>query len=52
MNTNIALKEALEPLLPGRAAPVEYTGKSLEYIVWNHSMIPEIFADGIPHAAR
>jgi len=52
MNTNIALKEALEPLLPGRAAPVEYTGKSPEYIVWNHSMIPEVFAEGIPHAAR
>lgn len=52
MTVNELLKATLEPLLPGRTAPVEYTGKSLEYITWNHSMIPEVFADGVPHAAR
>ena len=52
MNTNVALKKALDPLLPGKTAPIEYTGKSLEYITWNHSMIPDVFADGTAHAAR
>lgn len=52
MNVNIALKKALDPLLPGRTAPIEYTGKSTEYIVWNSSMIPELFAESISQAAR
>ena len=52
MTTNELLKATLEPLLQGRVAPIEYTGKSEEYIVWNHSMIPEVFAEGVAHAAR
>lgn len=52
MTTDEVLKELLEPLLPGCVAPVEYTGESLEYITWNHSMIPALHAEGIPHAAR
>ena len=43
MTTNELLKATLEPLLPGRVAPIEYTGKSEEYIVWNvqvHYFLP------------
>ena len=51
-NIDQVLLEALDPLLPGCAAPVAYTGESLEYIVWNYDQLGAVFADGRPDAAR
>ena len=46
------LTEALEPILPGAVFPMVYTGKDLKYIVWNYSVLPSVWADRAPHAAR
>lgn len=50
MTTDAAIKAALETILP--LYPNKYTGTELEYIVYNYSTIPEVFADSVPHAAR
>lgn len=50
MNTDNAIKAALEGVLP--LFPNQYTGNELEYLVYNYSTIPDVFAEGVPHAAR
>lgn len=34
------------------AYPNVYTGSLLEYLTWNYTEIPVVFADSLPHAAR
>ena len=47
------LQTALETVLPGAVYPILYTGTgAVKYIVWNYSVIPAVFADSAPHAAR
>ena len=46
-----ALQAALQPLgLP--VFPVLYTGDEKEYIVTNHTDLPQVFAERMPAAAR
>ena len=50
-NVDNALQTALVPLgLP--VYPVLYTGHEIEYIVTNHTAIPQVFAERAPAAAR
>lgn len=50
-NMDDALQDALQPLgLP--VYPVLYTGTDLEYIVTNHTDLPQVFAERLPAAAR
>lgn len=51
-NLDRVLKDALDPLLPGRAVPDRYTGPETEYIVWNYYRLGAVYAEGKPHAAR
>lgn len=51
-NVDRILKDALDPLLPGRAVPVVYTGTETEYIVWNYDTLGAVYAEGKPNAAR
>lgn len=50
MNVETALKAAISPLFP--YAPNVYTGKELEYVVWNCYTISEVYAEEKPAAAR
>ena len=52
MTTDEALYAALDPLFPGAAWPETYPGKELTYVTWNHWTIPEVYAEGLPAAAR
>lgn len=36
----------------GAVAPNEYTGTELEYAVWNYNILPAVFAESKPEAAR
>lgn len=45
------LMATLSQLVP-ELAPNQYAGSALEYIVWNYSMIPSVFADSKPEASR
>lgn len=47
-----ALTGALEPLFPGAVFPQLYTGPLLRYVVWNYNILPRVWAEGVPHAAR
>ena len=46
------LQEALETVYPGAVFPMVYKGKAVEYIVWNYSAIPSVWAESAPHAYR
>ena len=48
-----ALQGALETVLPAdQIYPHLYTGPLLRYIVWNYSVIPTLWAESRPGAAR
>lgn len=47
-----ALQEALETVYPGQVFPIVYTGKAKEYLVWNYSVLPVVWAERAPQAAR
>ena len=47
-----ALQAACESVLPGAVYPNVYTGPVLKYIVWNYNVIPTVWAERAPHAAR
>lgn len=51
-STDEALKAALDPLFPGAAWPDRYPGEALIYVTWNHWTVPEVYANGLPAAAR
>lgn len=46
------LQTALERVLPGEVYPIVNTGGGTEYFVWNYSVLPAVWADSRPHAAR
>lgn len=51
MSIDEILQRAVESTgLP--CSPNLYTGSAREYATWNYSELPEVFADGAPHAAR
>ena len=43
---------ALKPLYGENIYPDVYVGSALEYIVYNYSIIPAVYAERAPHAAR
>ena len=51
-STDEALYTALNALFPGAAWPETYQGTALTYVTWNHWTIPEVYAEGLPAAAR
>lgn len=51
MSTDEALTAALTPIFP-EACPHEYHGNALEYVVWNHYALPQVYAERAPAAAR
>ena len=51
MSCDQMLQTALEPLGPP-VFPNVYTGTALEYLVTNYTVVPEVFAEEIAHAAR
>lgn len=52
MNTDEAIMSALNPLFPGAVWPNNYTGKQLEYIVYNYATLGQVYADGKPHVGK
>ena len=46
------LDAALSALYPGAVFPMLYTGPLLRYVVWNYDILPAVFAERAPHAAR
>lgn len=49
MTTDAAIKAALT-MLP--VYPNYYTGEDLEYIVYNYTALPQVYAERLPAAAR
>lgn len=48
-----ALQGALETVFDSsQIFPHVYTGTLLRYVVWNYSVLPAVWAEGQPHAAR
>lgn len=48
-----ALQGALETVFDsGQIFPHVYTGPLLKYVVWNYNMLPALWADSRPDAAR
>ena len=47
-----ALQGAIGPLFSGAVFPQMYTGPLLRYVVWNYNQIGQVYAEGVPHAAR
>lgn len=52
MSVDEALQTALQPLYPGLVFPQLYTGEELEYLVTNYTVLPQVFAERAPRAAR
>ena len=46
------LMGAIGPLFPDAVFPQVYTGPLVRYVVWNYDVLPRVWAEGIPHAAR
>ena len=46
------LTGALSAVLPGAVFPQVYTGPLLRYAVWDYNVLPEVWAEQAPHAAR
>ena len=51
MSVDAALQAALQPLAKP-VFPHFYTGDALEYITTNYTVLPQVFADRAPRAAR
>lgn len=47
-----ALTDALETVYPDSVYPETYVGTATEYVVWNYSVINEVWAESVPQAAR
>lgn len=47
-----AIQAALLPLFPDAVFPHMYTGPLVRYVVWNYNVVGEVWAEGVPHAAR
>lgn len=47
-----ALQQACESVFPEASFPNVYTGGLLEYVVWNYTEIPSVYAERAPHASR
>lgn len=47
-----AIQAAVSPIFPGAVFPHQYKGPLLEYVVWNYNQVGEVWAEGVPHAAR
>lgn len=45
------INAAISPIVPA-LEPNRYRGEALEYVTWNYTTIPVIFADSTPDAAR
>ena len=50
MSVDEAIMSALSDILP--VYPNKYTGELLEYIVFDYTVVPSVFADRAPRAAR
>ena len=46
------LTGALSPLFPDAVFPQLYTGPLTRYVVWQYNILPEVWAEQAPHAAR
>lgn len=46
------LQTALNTVLPDAVYPIVNTGGGTEYFVWNYSVIPTLWAESRPNAAR
>ena len=46
------LQAACESVLPDAAFPQVYTGPLLKYAVWDYNVMPAVWAERAPHAAR
>ena len=46
------LDGALSALYPGAVFPQVYTGSLTKYVVWDYNVIPSVWAEGAPRAAR
>jgi len=46
------LQTALNSVLPDAVYPIVNTGGGTEYFVWNYSVIPTLWAESRPNAAR
>lgn len=49
---SVRLQEACESVLPGAVFPQVYTGPLLRYAVWDYNVMPAVWAERAPHAAR
>ena len=49
---SVRLKEACESVLPDAVFPQVYTGPLLRYAVWDYNVMPAVWAERAPHAAR
>lgn len=47
-----ALQQACESVFPEATFPNVYTGEKLEYVVWNYTEIPSVYAERAPQASR
>ena len=47
-----ALQAALDNVYPGASFPNVYTGPLPEYVVWNYTEIPAVYAERAPRASR
>ena len=47
-----ALQRALSPIFPDAVFPHQYTGPLVRYVVWNYNVVGEVWAEGVPQAAR
>lgn len=52
MSVDEVLNTALSHAAPVPAYPNTYTGQLLEYLTWNYTEIPEVYAEKIPRACR
>lgn len=51
MTIDEILVSTLSPIVP-ELEPNRYSGTATEYLVWNYNILPSVFADSRPHAAR
>ena len=51
MTIDEKLKTVLSAILPD-AEPNRFDGEAVEYITWQYTMLPVVFAESKPHAAR
>lgn len=51
-NVDNALMDALTPLFPDKVFPNVYVGTETEYLVTNYTVLPAVYAERLPAAAR